>query len=488
MFLRLVYCLMITVIFWGTTYLHSEQQNQENTVMIHAVDILTQWRQTQSVWPQFDLNAMPTVFVFPSGNIYALLFQSAKSEWQHKKIGKQDVLFTHQDVWGLRESPLNPHFMLEGNKVFVFPFMEPLSSEEQALRVWIHERFHLHQDHYFTQEGQFQPDYSDYLNPLNLTLLESENRALIAFAKEPSRERLKDYLALNKIRRSELSPTSFSWELNQQRIEGLADYVSYQAWTEIFHTPQTAALIASLEIPRQEVLTDWAIKWRHYGVGAALAQGLDFLQVEGWKEQVTHGKDLLSLLELSLPLSQEEALQRVAEFKKRDPYESRYKENKEHALLKEKELNSLLKSYERLQGVILHVALPSAMGCTGSGIAQKNVQLPNGSILSLNDSSVIVTTDSFWKMQFSSIPFVMLLEEGQKEFKEDDTLLLIVDGQSYLLKDIFEHNIHLNFTTISWKGKYSEFSCLKHQGQVFIKDQKVCIAFLGQNSQKMISN
>ena len=67
-------------------------------------------------------------------------------------------------------------------------------------------------------------------------------------------------------------------------MEGLADYVSFKTFDVLNVFDQYNAnkkLQRMLEMyAKSPDITERAVKWRHYGVGAAMGYGLDFLQVK----------------------------------------------------------------------------------------------------------------------------------------------------------------------------------------------------------------
>ena len=169
------------------------------------------------------------------------------------------------------------------------------------------------------------------------------------------------------------------WPAENRR---LGIYVSLRAWEVYAKKDQTYALVKSLEKPKDStMLNDWAIKWRHYGVGAALGYALDFLKVKDWKEKVEKGELLITLLEQELPLSENEIYSRVVKVKEVYGYSPKLEKNTALVSEKKKEIADLIEGYKNLKGIILNVALPERMACTGTGKAIKTLQLQNGNML-----------------------------------------------------------------------------------------------------------
>jgi hypothetical protein len=447
--------------------------------------------EVDQIWPGYRITLVPTILTFHNGHIYAFHLQSEDPCWKTWNIEGQRVLFSDQDKWGLLETPLHPKFPIEGREAYVIcmDMISPVS--HLPYLVFVHERFHRHQLDMFQEISEEQGPYLDHLKHENLALMQLEERILHDFLQslqdprisfEHKKEYLKLYVAVNKARRGLLQESSVAWELHQQKMEGLADYVSVKTF-DVFPvlsgfngTTYLCQLLGRYAEDNQ--ISDRAIKWRHYGVGAGLGYALDFLNVSNWKEKVEkEGATQTLLLEESIGLTDGEVKENLVQAKHFYNFDHIQKSVTATVNEYENAVEHFLQEFHEMDGVTVSIAKPAHLAISGGGVASHTFFLANGSTMVLDDSSVSTTSDQQWKMKLEDIPLVFQNHKGAKEFKAEKELVIHLDGENYSLQELLEKKIQKAFHTITWKGKTSEFSSEGHPGTISVRDGKVSIMY-----------
>lgn len=276
----------------------------------------------QEIWPGFHLADQSILFHFQNRHAYAFGLNNPSDLWEPKMVEGNRVLYCsrYPNVLPL----LHPHFRLGGEKVFVFHLNLVEDSPFLPLLTFIHERFHFHQFQFFQKEQVTPVEMSDYQDIDRLTAMEMEYRLLRSFLEatdqEMKQEYLKNFLAVSEMRRRALHPHSRQWEDHQQKMEGLADYVSvktFQTFSTIpdFHPEKWLLKMKQMKNPGT-ITTQDAIKGRHYFVGAALGWALDYYNINDWKLKIEKEKlSLQQLLEETLPESHEQRKKRFFKLK-----------------------------------------------------------------------------------------------------------------------------------------------------------------------------
>lgn len=434
------------------------------------------------IWPGFNLNQMPTIIHFKEeGAIYGYGIKES-AEWTKTRISSSVVLVSEEDHWGVRQNMMHPAFEINDQSAFLF-YIDKESDPATTLLTFIHERFHLYQFQHFEHEKS-RLDYLDQWNEDNLLLIRLEDKILKAFLLEKDSKKkveiLKDFLAVNNERQKIIHPYSAAWESHQQRMEGLADYVSFKA-------VQAFALFNDFS-PEGEILDKIeqhkaagvsfmkeVIKGRHYIVGSTLGLALDFCNVN-WKEKVEQGSSLITVLDQSLPQSEQEKNKRFLETKKRYEIE-KIKVEMLNDLVKEKEdAQEVEQTYARVDGIIVKLFKPYQK-MSGGGKNQKNLFLGNGRIAAVLDTSFAMTEDQQWQLSFKEIPCVFEGPGGVKEFKVEETLILLVDGKEYTLNELLKMPESVQyFTSLSWNSANSELHT-KLSGRLYINNGALTIEF-----------
>ncbi len=447
-----------------------------------TIDLLHQ--KQDDVWSGYDISQTPIVVSFANGHIYAFNLASKNPVWEKREVQGQTVLFTTEDPWGVTAVAMQDKFPMEGEEVFAFNvglMQDNKKMDYMPLLVIVHELFHRYQFNEFIEESVFGA-YQDRENIENLTLIKLEENILIDFLRAPESEKiehLKDFVAVHRSRKAVMKSSSVLWENHQQRMEGLADYVSIRSQDAFGIIPEFSgeehiAKILGSYVQNRDI-TEFAVKWRHYGVGAALGYGLDHVRAVNWKEKVEkNGISLADQLEQSLRMTSLEIQGRVWKAKHHYQYKNVKKEIAGRSATYQADMTAMMDRYKDAPGVVLMVERPRDVGINGGGNTGGIYHLSDGSTVSVNDSSVSASSDNLWKIEVRAVPF--FFQQGNNRWlKVDENLTIFLDGQEFLLKDLLENQEPKNFNVISWKGKSCDFESVDRPGRLEIQNGQIKI-------------
>lgn len=471
-----------------TSFLGAAQVSPQESAYVErlsqTIDLLKE-KQDQ-VWPGYDISLTPIVISFGNGHIYAFNLKSSNPAWEKKQINSKTILFSAEDPWGVSAVAMQDKFPMEGEEVFAFNvgLMQKNGSQDYLpLLVIVHELFHRYQFNEFL-EDRAGLDYQDRTNIENLALINVEERILIDFLQAEDSEKLehlKNFVAIHKIRTSSMHASSVNWENNQQRMEGLADYVSIKAQDAFAIIPGFSGqghISTVLEgYVKNPDVAEFAVKWRHYGVGAALGYGLDYIHAENWKEKVEkNGMDLASQLEEGIPMSSVEIYGRAWKAKQHYAYKTTKNEIAAREQSYQNNMTALIDGYKDQKGVVLEIERPRDVGINGGGNTGGIYHLPDGSTVSVNDSSVSASTDNLWKVEVRKMPY--LFQKGNHRWmKVDEDATVVIDGESYPMKRLLENGVSMDFERISLKGASCDFESMERSGHLEVANGTVRINF-----------
>lgn len=439
-------------------------------------------REGDFIWPHFDLVSQPILFHFPNRHVYAFGLESSSSFWKERKTSEGHVLFSNHfpDVL----PPLQPAYPLEKEKVFVMSLGQGMDASFFPLLTFIHERFHITQFHSFAKERVVEAELSDYQSIEFLTWMELEHRLLTSFLKAVEDEiklrYLKDYVAISHMRRSFLHPNTIRWEDHQQKMEGLADYVSVRTFQVIPSIENFKGEEFFLEMRKRKckgiVNTQDALKGRHYFVGGVLGWSLDFCNVNNWKEQIEGGSaSLQEMVEKALHMTEEQMEKRFIELLKSYDWKS-IQDQIQHQIDKERlDKEEVLQAFKEQEGILIHMGTPHGPMSSG-GSHQKMVLIDRTKVLT-KDTSQALSQDQMWKLNFQSIPFIFEEQNGDRTFKLHCETILSIDGREISLKEIFEGDKKERyFYTLSLKGVHCELDSSR-RGKLYVRDGSVVFEF-----------
>lgn len=462
----------------------AELPKQEQEVITKVATLLKSSHSTEQtlVWPGYDLTDSPVVITFKSGHIFVFNMQSEKPEWQMLALKEGTILYSPEDHWGFTRSAFQPQFPLEGHKAYVFNLDNAAGQQgTKSYQILVHERFHRYQFEHFHVEHGGMP-YQDHLNSENLALGKLEEKILAEFMKahgkpELQLEHLRNFAAVNSVRRAVIQPGSVDWEDHQEMMEGLADYVSYKILDVFPIIPGYAGHDDMTELLEREAAntdySDHAIKWRHYSIGAALGYALDFLKVPNWKEEIEQGHaNLLQILKEQLALSVNEIETRF------ENCQMQYQWDETNATVAssvhkfEEEIEKHMSAYEKMEGIVVEIGRPRA-GLSGSGKNERLIYLADGSTLSIQDTLFSSSEDNLWKLQLERVPYVFKKGGGCVEFKVEAETEVEIDNQKYKLKELKQQETHKLFTHIEIHGKQMQFASDQHHGLLTISKEGI---------------
>lgn len=426
------------------------------------------------IWPTLDWKEAPLIVTFGSGDIFAFNLVTKDPVWKKISIGQYEVLYTDKDKWGALSHAMQSEFEIEGQRGFLYQ-MGVQGTVRQDVAVLAHERFHRHQMEKFTiKEGQGRS--LDHLSEENLTWGEIEDHLLRDFLQssgEEKREYLKDFIAVNQMRREAIDPLTRQWENGQLRMEGLADYVAAKAYGG-----EAMLLAMHPEEDHEDDFIDEAIKWRHYMAGAAIGFALDFLKVPNWQAQVQQGVVLPDLLYKSMPIDKPEQNQRIKKIQERVNYKKRRKGKESLVDRHLRKVDALEKRYAKIDGIPLFLGRPP-VNISGGGANDEMVYLDSGSIVALNDSSVAATSDGKWKFETSRISHLYQHAAGVREVKLDKKAAILINGVWFALDEIMENNhAEYPFKTLKIECRNSFLDSQEHKGVLVVDQDTIFIRYL----------
>jgi hypothetical protein len=439
------------------------------------------------VWKNYNLSDTPIIITFSNKHIYAFGLKSDNPVWQKKIVGNSSILFSDFDHWGLTQITMQDKFLVDGYESFVFTINETEATNgfiDRPILVLVHELFHRYQFANF-KKMQNVGEYLDRSNIENLGLINLEERILIDFLrgkKEHKLEALKNYIAVNQTRNKLIHESSVKWERFQQVMEGLADYASVQTFDTFpvisnFKGEKHLQFIIAGYVYSEDS-QELAVKWRHYGVGAALGKALDFMEVSDWKEQIEMlGESQASILEKTIHLSDDEIASRLAAVKVNYGYDKIHESINGKVTGFTQMIDDLMSDYQAEDGFVVTIERPQEVGINGGGSSCGIYHLENGLTVSVKDKSVSSSTDNLWKIELKEIPFLFQNGRGARIIKVDHNLEVILDGKTYSI-DSLKNNPKINtFKSLSWNCKTSAFESIDREGRIICDDRGLSILF-----------
>lgn len=434
-----------------------------------------------SIWPHFQPFNQPVLFHFKNGQAYAFKFYSHSPIWEKQAIKGCRVLFCSRVPIPL--APLHPSFPLENQRAFVFSLDHHEDSSDLPLLTFVHERFHIHQFEFFRKEKIVEAVDADYQSIDQLALMELEHCLLTRYLKAADFNEkihsLKDFLAVCRLRRKPLAEVTVKWEDHQQKMEGLADYVSVKTYQLFPVIPDFNVANTLLEMRENKAggsLKQDALKDRHYFVGAVLAFALDDCQVPHWKMRIQNGRSsLYEMLHEVLSMDPFESDERVLNVQHQFDWQG-IQGNIEAVFKKDaKESDQALRAYENQKGIEIRMGLPKGRMSSG-GTHDQSYAIDYGRKVLVKDVSVSASLDESWKLCFKAIPFLIENQKGERTFKLDPGVVLEVDGRKISIQEILRFNRPLKFT----KASFQDPSCdlvSKRSGSISIENGSLMFRF-----------
>lgn len=488
--IKYLFCALFAILlnFHSSVIADSEIYPQESESVQNISQILDYLHgpEGKKVWPSFDISNAPVILWFDTGHVYSINLKSKNPAWHDVPGFGKSVQFSESDEWDVTQVEIHPEFAIEDQKAYVFHMDLMKDDPSLSFLVFIHERFHPYQYEKFLAHPENDSDgYQDHINLENLALIKVEDRLLLKFLQANNSDKLeclKDFNAVHQQRLKLLSQSSRYWESDQQRMEGLAEYVSLKT----LDAPALLPLFSSQRYLQHHLynyindpeVSDLAIKRRHYGVGGTLAYALDFLDIQDWKQKVeVQGASLDQLLNQKLSMDTTEISNRFEALKKAFSFSTIKESIADSVEAYSKKISGLLEEYKNQEGIEIVIHKPTNESISGGGVDNGLFFLANGSTLSLENSSVASTNDSNWKMELSEAPFVLKGKGGESRFKIEKDLVITIDGQEHAIADLMKCTERKPFEEISWSSTLCQFYSEKHQGSLYVENGELIINY-----------
>lgn len=379
------------------------------------VQLAKLYREEQSAWPGLQWSEAPLIVTFEDGDIFAIGLNESASDWKEVRLQGETLLLAKEDKWNLKREKMHPFFPIGDQEAFVFRMNSP-----KSVKILTHERFHRFQMDHF-EDGDSAGGYKQHLNVENVALMAVEESLLQEFVQLNSLESLNEYIAIHRERVALIDEESLAWEEMQQRLEGLADYVAAKMNGE-------EKMV--LEKINDENLVENAMKWRHYGVGAALGLALDALNVANWKQKVQSGESLGKLLDQAISLTKDQERMLSKKAKKRFKYLSKKKKVAKQIGGYQAVLEDIDAEFASTQGPSLKIGSLQGVGVSGGGRSQAIYYLEDGSQVLVKDESFSGSMDGRWTFE-TKAPTTLYQRNGYREVKALSEVEITLNDQAF---------------------------------------------------------
>jgi hypothetical protein len=362
--------------------------------------------------------------------------------------------------------------------------MEITDSVYRLYNVFTHERFHLFQFDNFEFK---QKQYQDHLNQENVLLIHLETMLLEKFLKIDEQDKnsrinaLKDFISIHKKRSQLITEDSQEWEDNQQKLEGIADYVAFKS--EEYHGRMKkldiiTTLLTKLENTRTSTeQCDFAIKRRHYPVGTTLAFALDYIEVEDWKSKIKKNSEtLFNLLEIALPIDSEDLTLRVENIIRQYDVESISQFIGNNLSKYAAEIDDLMAVYFSDPGIDISLGKPNDLLILGFGFAKHSFYLQSGNLLQDNITGTYNSKEGEWRFSSKNLAILRRIEQIFY-FKIEKGAVFEIDSNKITIDDIVKQTQPIYFVNLRWEGETTSFESNNIAGRIIVMDGRLSIEF-----------
>lgn len=429
---------------------------QERDQQVAQVNAL--YQQENLGWPGLKWSEAPLVLTYEDGEMYAWGLQNAEKGWE--KTGESNILKAKEDLWGFGELKMHPAFQVGDQEAFLFRM-----NGDRAVKILAHERFHRYQMDQF-EEGNSAGGYLQHLNGENVALMGLEESLLQEFVQNGRMESLKEYVALHRERVKMLDEESLAWEEMQLRFEGLADYVAAKM------TGDERSVLAEID---EERLVENAMKWRNYGVGAALGLGLDALKVTGWQQAVEKGASLNQLLDQQFQFAAGEDQALIKAAQKRLNFKRKRKKALDQVGEYEAKLQGLKEDFDATDGVEIKVGSLVGVGVSGGGRSSAIYYLSDGSQVSVMDQSLSTSVDGRWSFETKAPSTLYQMSGGFRKVKASKDCAVVLDNQPFDAQG--EEPKEYPFSSLKLDSEEISFSVQDAQGILVKQGNRLAVYF-----------
>lgn len=459
-------------------------KNYSEPEAVSLVVQLIKWpdKHKQTTWPSFKFSELPTLVHFANGHIYAIGLNSTDSRWSKLSFEGHHVLFSEVDYWGISNVTLTPAFPIEGKIAYVFKLDFKGQVSESTFITFLHERFHAHQFMHFSNLGlQSSLKYSAHTNEENVALIALENSILKNWMSNRSVEMLKDFLAVNALRLKLLDKESMAWEESQQRMEGLADYISWKI-SEKSELITLSNLKTRLQSDSEKYFSltqdgiDNVIKWRHYLVGALLGEALDLYGPKNWKDTTEKkGQSSIDILRNSVQLNESEKGTRVVQAKRNYKYDDLKTEVKTSISKYLSLIQTHTKEFSSLPGIQLAIGNSNEANCSGGGYSERTFYLSNGGKLDLSTSGYHSCGKTI-KADYKNIP-ILFTEPRAIRLKINADTQITIGSHSVTARDILRAKDTQAFENIKLTSPDFNFESTGLRGKIRVDQNQLVLEF-----------
>ncbi len=427
-----------------------------------------QSNQRAPIWPGYSVFGQP-ILIYEAGIRSFLLAHPNPPAGYSAVFSSPQTVFEKQGPISDLNFPFQYHRTVNNVDTFAYRY-EPGEKPDRAVRTIIHERFHVYQAKGFANltynRRTSEPDAED----LALAALEQKTLKSALKAGDPadSSRFVRQFLAVRAERYSR-QPDSRDQEIDEERLEGMAEYLEDNLMNRPEVAPKPGGVITKITARLDVFPTiDDMGKGRYYATGAAQGLLLDLGGSSDWKERVSAGASLRDMVALSYPLlsGTEQAL--LAEAKSAHGYSELFQTGTQVATEFQSLKARAISEYDSSPGIEWTVPVPwdkdTNFGFSGSKpdykLNESETLMPN---LYLLDVSAAAFT-----LHFANRPAV--LGSGVR-FHAAAAAELLLNGKPFTLLDGSHPFVTLSLTEAGLNLSISK------SGTLTVMDRKAVISY-----------
>lgn len=391
-----------------------------------------QSNQQAAVWPGYSVFGQP-ILLYEAGVRSFLLAHPNPPAGYNAVLSSPQPVFEKEGPLPDLNFPFQFHRMV--NKIDSFAYRyQPGGKPERDVHTIVHERFHVHQEKGFSgfthNKRRSEPDAED----LALAALEQRTlrSALKAVDTTGSSRFVRQFLAA-RAERYARQPDSRDPETDQERSEGMAEYVEVNLMNRpgVAPTPGGILTVVTAELDRFPTI-DAMVKFRYYATGAAQGLLLDRTGRADWKEAVSAGASLSSLVALAYPMASGSGQALLAEAKSEHGYEELLKTGTQLAGDFQTQKALAISEYENAPGIEWTVPVPWDKE-TNFGFSGANPEFKLSNTETLRPHLILLDiTGTAFTLHFTNRPAVM---GSGVRFHAAAEAALLLNGSPFALSD-----------------------------------------------------
>lgn len=268
-----------------------------------------------SVWPGFSVLDQP-VLIYDEGKRSFLIAHPAPPADYQAVTSAPPAVFEKQGSIPDLKFAFQFHRLVNGIDTFAYRYTAD-DKPASAVSTIVHERFHVHQEKWFSAERRAERRSEPDAEDLALAALEQAALKSALAATDPlqSSRSIRRFLAARAARYAR-RPDGRAPENHEERMEGMAEYVELSLLERPEVAPTRLGMIGKISrrLAAFPEIDDME-KHRYYATGAAQGLLLERGGPKDWKEQVSAGAAPHDLLAAAYPLPAAERAVLLAEAK-----------------------------------------------------------------------------------------------------------------------------------------------------------------------------